>query len=63
MKMQWATNIYSTSLHYIRKYNHFGKHHKNTSVHSSPCFRNDQDNLIQCPQSSKSTQEQGRKAI
>uniref|UniRef100_A0A8C6BH62 40S ribosomal protein S11 N-terminal domain-containing protein n=1 Tax=Monodon monoceros TaxID=40151 RepID=A0A8C6BH62_MONMO len=39
MKMQRTTVICRDYLHYIRKYNHFEKHHKNTSVHLSPCFR------------------------
>ncbi|KAM4866565.1 small ribosomal subunit protein uS17-like [Thomomys bottae] len=37
MKMQ------RTVVHYIRKCNRFEKHHKNMSVHLSPCFR---DNII-----------------
>ncbi|KAB0365869.1 hypothetical protein FD754_010025, partial [Muntiacus muntjak] len=35
MKMQRTTVIYRDYLHY----NHFEKHHKNMSVHLSPCFR------------------------
>ncbi|XP_005085642.1 40S ribosomal protein S11-like [Mesocricetus auratus] len=36
MKMQRTTVIHQDYLHYIRKYNHFEKHHKNMSVHLSP---------------------------
>ncbi|CAO2613189.1 40S ribosomal protein S11 [Lemmus lemmus] len=39
MKMQRTTVIPRDYLHYIRKYNHFEKRHKNMSVHLSPCFR------------------------
>ncbi|CAO2613187.1 40S ribosomal protein S11 [Lemmus lemmus] len=39
MKMQRTTVIRGDYLHYIRKYNHFEKRHKNMSVHLSPCFR------------------------
>uniref|UniRef100_A0A8D2DCQ6 Small ribosomal subunit protein uS17 n=1 Tax=Sciurus vulgaris TaxID=55149 RepID=A0A8D2DCQ6_SCIVU len=40
MKMQRTIMICQDYLHYIRKCNHFEKHHKNMSVHLSPCFRN-----------------------
>uniref|UniRef100_A0A2K6MPF2 Small ribosomal subunit protein uS17 N-terminal domain-containing protein n=1 Tax=Rhinopithecus bieti TaxID=61621 RepID=A0A2K6MPF2_RHIBE len=39
MKMQGTIVICRDYLHYIRKYNHFEKDHKNISVHLSPCFR------------------------
>ncbi|XP_050185613.1 40S ribosomal protein S11-like [Myiozetetes cayanensis] len=39
MKMQRMIVICRDYLHYICKYNHFEKHHKNMSVHLSPCFR------------------------
>ncbi|CAH6787380.1 unknown_gene_7058 [Phodopus roborovskii] len=39
MKMQRTIVIRRDYLHYICKYNHFDKHHKNMSVHLSPCFR------------------------
>uniref|UniRef100_A0A8C6MNK5 Small ribosomal subunit protein uS17 n=1 Tax=Moschus moschiferus TaxID=68415 RepID=A0A8C6MNK5_MOSMO len=31
--------IHPDYFHYIRKYNHFEKGHRNMSVHLSPCFR------------------------
>ncbi|KAB1281036.1 40S ribosomal protein S11 [Camelus dromedarius] len=40
MKMQWTIVIRRDYLHYIRKYNHFEKCHKNMSMHFFPCFRN-----------------------
>uniref|UniRef100_A0A2K5QNZ5 Small ribosomal subunit protein uS17 n=1 Tax=Cebus imitator TaxID=2715852 RepID=A0A2K5QNZ5_CEBIM len=39
MKMQRTIVICGDYLHYIHKYNHFEKCHKNMSVHLSPCFR------------------------
>nr|XP_060627587.1 small ribosomal subunit protein uS17-like [Anolis sagrei ordinatus] len=39
MKMQHTIIIHRNYLHYIRKYNHFEKRHKNMLVHLSPCFR------------------------
>lgn len=36
----WRTIvIHQDYLHYIQKYNHFEKHHKNMSVHLLPCLR------------------------
>ncbi|XP_041053171.1 40S ribosomal protein S11-like [Carcharodon carcharias] len=42
MKMRTIV-IHRGYLHYIRKYNHFEKRHKNMSVHLSPCFRDVQN--------------------
>ncbi|XP_005583738.3 small ribosomal subunit protein uS17-like [Macaca fascicularis] len=39
MKMPGTIVICRDYLHYIRKYNHFEKRHKNMSVHLSPSFR------------------------
>ncbi|TFK02746.1 serine/threonine-protein phosphatase with EF-hands 2 [Platysternon megacephalum] len=46
MKMQRTIIIRRDYLHYIRKYNCFEKHHKNMSVHLSPCFRDVQIGAI-----------------
>nr|XP_039325205.1 40S ribosomal protein S11-like [Saimiri boliviensis boliviensis] len=39
MKMQRIIIIRQDYLHYIHKYSCFEKHHKNMSIHLSPCFR------------------------
>eukprot|EP00069_Balaena_mysticetus_P001262 bmy_15130T0 len=41
--MQRTTVICRDYLHYIRKYNHFEKHHKNMSVHLSPLLQGHPD--------------------